>query len=170
MWNIDDLKWKEYLANNTICYYIQYYKSRGYGIMEFTMGFLHANALHYYYRLKTEYKSSYHCHQIACTRRPTFAMIPTSKILDHVINKTYDKSTNQLEKSHWALLGVGTIPQYGNECCGRHTLEDKWWLHQNVGWRFTSWVFSSTIANHHCMNTTLGEKMKWLRIGKIQHY
>jgi hypothetical protein len=29
-------------------------------------------------------------------------------------------------------------------------LEDKWWLHQNVGWRFTSWVLSSTIANHHC--------------------
>jgi hypothetical protein len=96
-------------------------------------------------------------------------MIPMSKILDHVINKTYEKSIDQLEKNHWMLPRVGTTPWYGNECYGRHTLEDKWWVHQNVGWRFTSWVLSSIVANHHCTNTTLGEKMKWLRIGKIQH-
>ncbi len=169
MWNIDDLEWREYLANNIICYYIQYYKPHGYVIMEFTMGCLRAYALRYYYRRKIEYRSSYHCHQTACIRRPTFAMIPMSKILDHVINKTYEKSIDQLEKNHWMLPRVGTTPWYGNECYGRHTLEDKWWVHQNVGWRFTSWVLSSIVANHHCTNTTLGEKMKWLRIGKIQH-
>jgi hypothetical protein len=27
-------------------------------------------------------------------------MIPMSKILDHVINKTYEKSIDQLEKNH----------------------------------------------------------------------
>jgi hypothetical protein len=29
MWNINDLEWKEYLANNNICYYIQYYMAMG---------------------------------------------------------------------------------------------------------------------------------------------
>jgi hypothetical protein len=35
IWAVDDLEWREYLANNIICCYIQHHQLRGYGALEF---------------------------------------------------------------------------------------------------------------------------------------
>jgi hypothetical protein len=40
MWAINDLEWKEYLAYNIVCCYIQYHQPREYGALEFEVGCL----------------------------------------------------------------------------------------------------------------------------------
>ncbi len=40
MWAIDDMEWKEYLAYNIVCCYIQYHQPRGYDALEFEVGCL----------------------------------------------------------------------------------------------------------------------------------
>ncbi len=86
MWVIDDLEWREYLAYNIVCYYIQYHQLEGYGILEFKVGCLGFSALHHYYNLEIAYQNDFHHHQISTSSRPTFIMIHMVPIPDHVIS------------------------------------------------------------------------------------
>jgi len=40
MWKIENLEWREYLAYNIIYGYIWYNEPKGYGALEFIVGFL----------------------------------------------------------------------------------------------------------------------------------
>lgn len=62
MWAIDNLEWREYLAYNIICCYIQYHQPRGYGALEFEVRCLGQYALQYYCKLDITFKDYYHCH------------------------------------------------------------------------------------------------------------
>jgi hypothetical protein len=55
MWAVDDLEWKEFLAYNIVCYYIQYHQVRRYVLLEFEVGCLGLYALRYYCRLEYAY-------------------------------------------------------------------------------------------------------------------
>jgi hypothetical protein len=62
MWAIQDLEWREYLAYSIICCNIQYHEPRGYGVLEFKVGYLGIYAIKYYYRLECDYRDYFHCH------------------------------------------------------------------------------------------------------------
>jgi len=55
MWVVKDLEWREFLAYNIVCCYIQYHQLKGYGVLEFEVGYLGLYALRYYYRLEYAY-------------------------------------------------------------------------------------------------------------------
>jgi hypothetical protein len=59
MWVIDYLKWKEYLAYNIVCYYVQYHQPRGYGALKFEVGCLGLYALQYCCKLKIAFENYY---------------------------------------------------------------------------------------------------------------
>jgi hypothetical protein len=50
MWKIDALEWKEFLAYNIICCYIQSHEPGGYGRLEFEIGCLRMYVLIHYWR------------------------------------------------------------------------------------------------------------------------
>ncbi len=86
MWKIEDLEWREYLTYSIIYGYIWYNEPKGYGALKFIVGCLGLYALRYYCRLEIEYCSYYHCHQITTCGHSTFAMMPISEALDHVVS------------------------------------------------------------------------------------
>jgi hypothetical protein len=87
MWKIKDLEWRKYLTYIIIYGYIRYNEPKGYGVLEFTMGYLGLYALKYYCRLKIEYCSYYHRHQIVICGHLTFVMTLISKVPNHVMSQ-----------------------------------------------------------------------------------
>jgi len=55
MWKIEDLEWREYLAYNIICCYMQYHELLGYEVIEFEIRCLGVYGLRYYCRLECDY-------------------------------------------------------------------------------------------------------------------
>jgi hypothetical protein len=55
MWVVNDLEWREFLAYNIVCCYIQYHHPKGYGVLEFKVGHMGLYALRYYCRLEYAY-------------------------------------------------------------------------------------------------------------------
>jgi hypothetical protein len=73
MWVVEHLEWREFLACNIVCCYIQYHEPRN-GMLEFMVGNLRFYALRYYYRLKYAYHEYYHRHKMDVSSKPTFIM------------------------------------------------------------------------------------------------
>jgi hypothetical protein len=98
MWVVKDLEWREFLAYNIVCCYIQYHQPKGYGVLQFKVGRMGLYAFRYYYRLKYAYQEYYHQHQIVISSRPTFAMTWIETIPDHVVSQAH------VELKQWKQL------------------------------------------------------------------
>ncbi len=94
MWAKDDLEWREYLAYNIICCYIQYHQPRGYEVLEIEVGYLGLYALRYCFKLEIPFEDYYNHHQTSTSSIPTFTMTRMEAIPNHVERK----AMTQLEK------------------------------------------------------------------------